>query len=662
MKLTFKPSLLLSVSLIALSYRQVSAQDLIQEEALPPAEIEMSESLSDIGTDSRDDSTSASVIDQLVEQEFGSGALDEDQPEVERSSVVFEEETLPETAAEEVYGTAGGEALTGDPALESHLDQDIEGVSSDERLALLDIYQSRNFAPYFSANAAAQTALEEAIAEASTQGLPASRYEMPDAMGDEALAEIYQAATLLRYAHDMERGLVAPRSLGKEFDFDTNGRSYVEIFNAFESAPDKAAFFVSLEPNDPAYPLLKQELAGIHKVMGEGIAEPILVPEGETLRMGDNHARVVALRGRLEQLGFSLERPEIIGSATVATADAEADMILDELAGEASEPEMVVEEMAEEVIEPELVEIVETTPEDFDANVDYAVKEFQKAAGITVDGIVGPGTVRALNQGPEDRLKSVLIAMERHRWASPERSGRHIYVNIANFMAEVRDDNEKVFETRVVVGKNKSTHRTPEFHDEMTHLIVNPKWNVPSSISVREYLPIIQRDPGYLARNNITMRIKGSGQVVSPTQIDMSQFTVNDFPFLLQQQSGDGNALGNVKFMFPNSHNIYLHDTPSRSLFSRSKRTFSHGCVRVGDPEDLATLLMAPQVSNPRETYRGYVASGKERQVNLEQPVAVHLTYFTAYPNDNGGISYAEDSYGRDALLADALRAKGVDL
>lgn len=547
------------------------------------------------------------------------GAFDPDAPIIATDTQPVAAQETPAAAPavddefEQIVPLANSSNLVGlNSQIEGFVNAPIEGLTNEEQEAIKSFYVARAYSPFFVQDENANKALNIAISNVSSEGLPASRYRFSGEDLDLAHAEVFAAAKFIRYGRDMERGMIDPRSLSSEFDFTPQGRGYDELLTQFSSASDKAAFMKDLQPKDPAYGAMKAELASIYSVLGQDIAEPILVPEGATLKLGERDPRVATLRARLEQLGYP-------SSSSI-------------------------------------------DPQAFDEPLESAVMAFQSKASLSSDGVVGPATINVLNSGPSDHLRKVLVGMERLRWGPQNVSGRQIFVNLANFTAQVRDDNIKTFETIVVVGKNDPKYRTPEFNDTMTHLIVNPKWNVPESISVREYLPKIQRDPGILSRQNIVMRIKGSGQEVSPHQIDMSQFTVDDFPFLLQQQSGDGNALGNVKFMFPNSHNIYLHDTPSKSLFSRSVRTFSHGCVRVRDPEDLATTLLAPQFSDPRGTYRDYVATGSEKQVNFDTPIPIHLTYFTAYLNELGTISYTGDAYGRDGIVADALKAKGLDI
>ncbi len=193
-------------------------------------------------------------------------------------------------------------------------------------------------------------------------------------------------------------------------------------------------------------------------------------------------------------------------------------------------------------------------------------------------------------------------------------------------------------------------------------MVVNPSWNVPQTIASQEYLPQLLRDPSVLTRQNITMRVRGTGERVDARLIDMSQYTVNNFPFVLQQRPGSRNALGKVKFMFPNKYNIYLHDTPSRSLFNRDSRAYSHGCVRVQRPLDLAYTLLAPQTDDPEGTFQAARATGRETQIDLETPVPIYLTYQTVFLDENGEIAYRVDVYGRDKLVFDALAEKGVTL
>ena len=214
------------------------------------------------------------------------------------------------------------------------------------------------------------------------------------------------------------------------------------------------------------------------------------------------------------------------------------------------------------------------------------------------------------------------------------------------------------FETRSVVGQNLSSHRPPEVSDEMDHMVINPSWYVPRSIIVNEYLPALRNNSGAAGHLVIT---DARGRTVSRAT-DFSQFSARNFPFDMRQPPGPGNALGYVKFMFPNKYNIYLHDTPSKSLFGRETRTFSHGCVRLQDPFDFAYVMLGPQEADPEAFFQSVLRSGQETRVDLEQPVPVHLVYRTAFTDTRGEMNYRKDMYGRDAKIWSALQAAGVDL
>jgi murein L,D-transpeptidase YcbB/YkuD len=221
------------------------------------------------------------------------------------------------------------------------------------------------------------------------------------------------------------------------------------------------------------------------------------------------------------------------------------------------------------------------------------------------------------------------------------------------------DDGKVTFRTRVVIGKVGADTESPEFSELMEYMVVNPTWSVPRSITVKEYLPMLQRNRNAQGQLQV---IDGAGRVVPRSAINFASYTTKNFPFALRQPPSDGNALGKVKFMFPNPYNIYLHDTPSKSLFDKEVRAFSHGCIRVGSPFDLAYTLLTPQSDDPQGLFETYLETGRESVLNFTTPIPVHLVYFTAWPNDQGKISYAADIYGRDAMIFAALTEAGVAL
>lgn len=238
-----------------------------------------------------------------------------------------------------------------------------------------------------------------------------------------------------------------------------------------------------------------------------------------------------------------------------------------------------------------------------------------------------------------------------------KREGRYLWVNIPDFTVRLYDGDNLTFESVTVVGEDVPEHRTPEFSDVMDHMVVNPSWNVPRSITVREYLPKMQANAGAAGHLEV---IDSRGRVVPRDQINFAAYTEKSFPYRLRQPPAERNALGVVKFMFPNSWNIYLHDTPSKSLFSKTVRTFSHGCVRVGEPFKLADALLAPQTDDPRGLFRANLRGGLERSIPLKPAVPIHLVYFTAWPEHDGRIVWRRDVYGRDRRIAAALDKAGV--
>jgi len=262
-----------------------------------------------------------------------------------------------------------------------------------------------------------------------------------------------------------------------------------------------------------------------------------------------------------------------------------------------------------------------------------------------------------INKQIEARLPNVLVAMERERWMNFPRGKRHVWVNLTDFSAAIVDDDKVTFRTRSVIGKNTADRQSPEFSDQMEYMELNPYWNVPRSISIKEYLPRMLLDPSAAAHLQL---VDDRGNVVGRAGVSFSSYTPKSFPYNLRQPPSRGNALGLVKFMFPNPHNVYLHDTPAKSLFQRDRRDFSHGCIRLNDPFDFAYELLAPQVDDPVAFFQERLRTGQNMQIPLEEPVPVHLVYRTVFTSVKGRLNFRHDVYGRDAKIFAALRKAGV--
>jgi murein L,D-transpeptidase YcbB/YkuD len=249
--------------------------------------------------------------------------------------------------------------------------------------------------------------------------------------------------------------------------------------------------------------------------------------------------------------------------------------------------------------------------------------------------------------------------MERERWLNIDRGTRHVWVNLADFTARIVDRGSITFQTRSVIGKNVPDQRSPEFSDQIEYMVINPSWHVPRSISTKEYLPLLKLDRNAASHLKILDR---SGRVISRESIDFAAYTAANFPFSMRQPPSDDNALGKVKFMFPNPHDIYLHDTPHKSLFAKEVRAYSHGCIRLKDPFGFAYALLAPQSADPQAEFASHLRTGVETVINMTVPIPVHLVYFTAYPTAKGEMTYRRDVYGRDARIFEALTEAGVVL
>jgi len=488
-------------------------------------------------------------------------------------------------------------------------------VAAGEDRVVADWYRARNYRTLWTGadDTARRQALLAAFATAPDHGLPGVRYDaeaLRQALlaarteGDRGRVEIALTRAYLTWARDLTSGAINPAEVDPAIVREIALIEPVSLLNRI-AAGNPQAVLDWLLPKSPAYlNLMKAKIRLEADIAGGGWGAPL---SAQTLGPGDTRPEVVALRDRLVRMGY-LSR-----SATGT----------------------------------------------YDRKIEAAVVGFQLNHGLTADGIVNESTLAELNKGPEDRLKSVIVALERQRWMDHDRAERHVWVNLPDFSAKIIDHGRTVFETRVVIGKNVPDQRSPEFSDRMEHMVINPSWGVPRSITVKEYLPLLQRNPNAVSHLQVLDR---RGRVVPRGAVNFAAYNARNFPFALRQPPSDDNALGLVKFMFPNPYNIYLHDTPSKSLFAKEVRAYSHGCIRVADPLALAHALLSVQSKDAEAEFDEKLKTGNETTVRLLREVPVHLVYFTAYPDAKGRIVYRRDIYGRDAALFEALSAAGVEL
>jgi len=275
----------------------------------------------------------------------------------------------------------------------------------------------------------------------------------------------------------------------------------------------------------------------------------------------------------------------------------------------------------------------------FTDTLEYGVRNFQERHGYTPDGIITPELIGQMNVPVMNRIQQILINMDRMRWMPHQPQGTLITVNIPEFVLHVTDGKNKVFDMPVVVGKEG--HSTMMFNGDLNQVVFSPYWNVPPSIVRKEILPAIEKNPNYLESKH--MEITGNEDGLPD----------------IRQKPGPDNALGRVKFLFPNSFNIYFHDTPEKSLFAKDKRAYSHGCIRLSDPVKMANWLLE---SNPEWTpdkIEEAMNSGEQKYVKIKKPVPVIITYYTAWVGENGQLNFRDDIYGHDAALIDKMFIAG---
>ncbi len=288
----------------------------------------------------------------------------------------------------------------------------------------------------------------------------------------------------------------------------------------------------------------------------------------------------------------------------------------------------------------------------YDKALAGAVRRFQRRHGLAETGNVNAATLAALNVPVSERIRQVELNMERWRWLPDDFGPRYILVNIPSFRMNVIENGKSVIESNVVVGRQE--RQTPTFTAKMAYLVLSPKWYVPRSIAVKDKLPQLRRNPYALAGQGIRV-YNSTGQQINPGAVNWSAVGAGNFNYQLRQDAGPRNALGGIKFMFPNPYNVYLHDTPSRSLFSRSQRTFSSGCIRISNPVELAEYLLKHDPKWSKDAIKTAAASGKQRVVSLPQEVPVYLLYWTVWADENGEIQFRDDIYQRDKSLLRAL-------
>lgn len=415
-----------------------------------------------------------------------------------------------------------------------------------------------------------------------------------------------------RLVVDLHVGRVQPKEVGYDLDVRRPAFDVAQAVSSLAASRDVGAALDELEPQLRHYALLKTALSRYRELAARDPPGTLPPLPRKSVAPGESYAGAQALRTLLAAVG-----------------------------------DMALAESGEAVLDPELVE---------------ALKRFQSRHGLDPDGVLGPATYRALMTPMSVRVQQIELSLERMRWLPSQLDSPPIIVNIPQFrlfaFRTTQDRKDEILQMDVIVGETFEARRTPVFAADMKYLVLNPYWDVPRSILVKELLPEIQRSPAWVQKHGYEI-VRGAGDdaralPVTPENIRL----LAEGALRLRQKPGPANALGRVKFMFPNRHNVYLHDTPARELFRSSRRALSHGCIRVSDPMALLAHVMREDPSWNAERFAVALAKGTPVRIPLREPARVFILYGTALATEAGSVLFFEDIYGQDAPLIARLNAR----
>jgi len=449
----------------------------------------------------------------------------------------------------------------------------------------------------------------DALALAYEDGLDPADYAAMDLLElsgmtdpeDMAHFEVELSMAAVSFGQHLNAGRVNPRNISRELVIFPMAVAPDAILTNLRKTTQAKVYMRLLAPHTQRYERLRQALAAYRRIEENGGFST--VPDGPVLKPGAVDDRIPTIRQRMIEAGTLNPDLPVDGDGRI-----------------------------------------------YDQGLVEAVVRFQETMGLEAIGTVGKQTLTAMNTPISRRIFEIELNLERNRWLQNEFAPYHVFANLADQVVKLVRDDKTIHAELIQVGQ--PYHRTPEFNDVMEYVEFNPYWGVPSSIAVNEYLPKLRKNPGVLAAQNIS--VFSGGKQVSAGAVNWSAYGMGNFPFTLRQEPGKGNALGRVKFMFPNDFNVYMHDTPAKAKFEESSRYFSHGCLRLNDPMKMAEMILGPEGWD-RARIDAVVASGKNTIAKLKNPIPVYIVYLTAFVNKDGTINFREDVYGRDKALADAL-------
>jgi murein L,D-transpeptidase YcbB/YkuD len=496
---------------------------------------------------------------------------------------------------------------------------DIDGIEILTLKILREVYRDHLWRPFWNRPERIQE-LVALIGNAADHGLNPADYnaaliaQLADALSQPAAAplsaeqDILMTESLHRYGYHRRFGKVKASALDPDINYRRERFGTQSPYSTIEGAMESSSladFIQTMAPSGPVYRTLQQVLHKYRQLAANG-GWPA-VPPGPTLHPGDRDPRVDTIRARLAVTGEFSPAPE----------------------GE---------------------------PGYFDEALKLAVMDFQSDHALEIDGVVGKNTIEAMNVPVGQRIDQLRLSLERLRWVNQEAASTLVAVNIAGFRVFFYRDGELAWTRRAMVGKYY--RQTPVFRGDITQLEFNPTWTIPPSILRNDTLPAIKADPNYLASERIKV-FDSTGQAIDPTSVDWNRYTTG-VPFTLRQEPGPENSLGRVKFIFPNPHFVFLHDTPHRELFAKAERAFSSGCIRIEDPLSLAELVLDDPVNYPLSKLQRIVESRETTRVVLQNSVPVLIIYLTASVDPDGEVRFYKDIYQRDQKVLDALNGPVV--
>ena len=542
-----------------------------------------------------------------------------------------------------LFQNEGLAGVTASHSIRDHLKKRIELKKTQKKFScrgelicgvslIPQFYQRRGFSPAWSGDEGISPqagSLIEEINRADQEGLRPDDYhrvnivsllkmiEKKQALGERVDPktwvdlDLLLTDTFMLYSSHLLAGRVNPETIHSNWVVANPNADLINILQSALDSNQIVNVLRDLRPIHDGYIGLKQFLRQYRNIANKEDGSPML--PGTNLRRGDQGASVQRLRDRLVFLGD-------------------------------------LEHSNEEPIDL------------FDETTELAVIKCQKRHGLKPDGIVGPRTLDILNTPIQHRVRQIELNMERWRWIPRDLGNRYLIVNIADALLWVTENRQRIMEMRVIVGR--PYRQTPVFSSKMIYMVINPYWNIPTSLVLKDILPKIQKNDNYIAQQGIKVFkdwSKGAPEI-DPETVDWKKFKRQNFTYKLRQDPGLRNALGRIKFIFPNKFAVYLHDTPKRSDFKETHRNFSSGCIRTEKPVDLARYLLQDDHQWSRDKLLEIIETGETQVIELQRPITVHLQYWTAWVDEYGRLNFRDDIYDRDRALDQALKERLPDV